>query len=75
MKRLLAFFSLCAFTFTAQAAIQSKAVHYEHEGAKLTGYLYWDDKVKGKGDFKPYGKGKKGFSKMKQQQEEKKGNG
>ena len=34
-----------------------------------------DDNVNGKGDFKPYGKGKKGFSKMKQQQEEKKGNG
>jgi len=34
-----------------------------------------EDKVKGKGEFQPYGKGKKGFSKMKQQQGEKKGNG
>ena len=48
MKRLFAFVSLCEFAITAQAAIQTKAVHYEHEGAKLTGYLYWDDKVKGK---------------------------
>ena len=34
-----------------------------------------DSNVSGKGSFDPYGKGKKGFSKLKQQQEEKKGNG
>ena len=33
------------------------------------------DNIKGKGEFNPYGKGKKGFNKLKQQQEEKKGNG
>ena len=34
---------LAAFASPAMAAIQSKAVNYEHEEAKLTGYLYWDD--------------------------------
>ena len=32
----------------ATAAIQTKAVSYEHDGAKLTGHLYWDDAVEGK---------------------------
>ena len=50
---------------------------YSDAGGIKDQFTDWckDDKVKGKGDFKPYGKGKKGFSKMKQQQEEKKGNG
>ncbi|EXJ14729.1 dienelactone hydrolase family protein [Imhoffiella purpurea] len=26
-----------------EAAVQSKAVHYEDEGTALTGYLFWDD--------------------------------
>ena len=50
---------------------------YSDAGGIKDQFTDWakDDKVNGKGDFKPYGKGKKGFSKMKQQQEEKKGNG
>ena len=31
----------------AQAAVQSKAVQYEHDGEKMTGYLYWDDVMSG----------------------------
>ena len=50
---------------------------YSDAGGIKDQFTDWakDDKVNGKGDFKPYGKGKKGFSKMKQQQEEKKDNG
>ena len=50
---------------------------YSDAGGIKDQFTDWakDSKVNGKGDFKPYGKGKKGFSKMKQQQEEKKGNG
>lgn len=40
-------FVLAVLASPAIAAIQSKAVDYEHEGAKLTGYLYWDDAVDG----------------------------
>ena len=33
----------------SQAAVQEKAVNYSYEGdVKMTGYLYWDDAVKGK---------------------------
>ena len=32
-----------------QAAVQEKAINYSYEGdVKMTGYLYWDDAVKGK---------------------------
>ena len=50
---------------------------YSDAGGIKDQFTDWakDDKVNDKGDFKPYGKGKKEFSKMKQQQEEKKGNG
>ena len=49
---------------------------YSDAGGIKDQFTDWakDDKVNGKGDFKPYGKGEKGFSKMKQQ-EEKKSNG
>lgn len=45
MKRILLAVSLMFFMTAAQAAIQSKAIHYEHEDVKLTGFLYWDDSV------------------------------
>lgn len=32
----------------AVAEIKSKAVHYQHDGEQLTGYLYWDDAIDGK---------------------------
>lgn len=28
---------------SVMAAVKSEAVHYEHDGTKLTGYLYYDD--------------------------------
>ena len=50
---------------------------YSDAGGIKDQFTDWckEDKVKSKGEFQPYGKGKKGFNKMKQQQEEKKGNG
>ena len=30
------------------AAVKSEAVHYEYDGTKLTGYLYYDDALKEK---------------------------
>jgi len=50
---------------------------YSDAGGIKDQFTDWckEDKVKDKGEFQPYGKGKKGFSKMKQQQGEKKGNG
>ena len=50
---------------------------YSDAGGIKDQFTDWakDSQVKGKGDFNPYGKGKKGFNKLKQQQEEKKGNG
>jgi len=33
---------------SATAEVQSKQVHYQHEGAKLEGYLAWDDRFDGK---------------------------
>ena len=34
--------------FSLQAEVKTKAISYQHEDAKLTGHLYWDDSVKGK---------------------------
>jgi len=42
MRKLLCLSLLLAAT-AVQAEVQTKAVSYEDEGAKLTGYLYWDD--------------------------------
>ena len=39
---------LMMFTLPAMAEIQTKAVSYEHDGARLTGHLYWDDAIEGK---------------------------
>ncbi len=41
MRTLLAL--LLALSAPVMAEIQSKAVEYDHDGEKLTGYLYWDD--------------------------------
>ena len=42
------FIVLLAVTFTAQAGIQTKDVPYEIDGEKFTGYLAYDDSIKGK---------------------------
>lgn len=42
MRKLLMFLLLAA-AFPVLAEVQSKAVTYEHDGEKLTGYLFWDD--------------------------------
>jgi len=47
MRTLLCLSLLLAAT-AIQAEIQTKAITYEDEDAKLTGYLYWDDAVAGK---------------------------
>ena len=41
MRNLLILLSLAALP--AQAAVQIKAVEYNYDGEKMTGYLYWDD--------------------------------
>lgn len=46
MRKLLAL--MLFLSAPAMAEIQSKAVEYEHDGEKLTGYLYWDDVMTGK---------------------------
>ena len=46
-KRLL-FISLLLFSANALAAIQSKEIKYEVDGVSLSGYVAWDDAVKGK---------------------------
>ena len=38
---------LLFFVVPAQAAVQTRAVEYEHDGEKMTGYLYWDDVLSG----------------------------
>jgi dienelactone hydrolase len=47
MKRIL-FAALMLFALPAVAEIHTKAITYEHDGAKLTGHLYWDDAREGK---------------------------
>ncbi|MEJ2308255.1 MAG: dienelactone hydrolase family protein [Gammaproteobacteria bacterium] len=39
---------LMMFTLPAMAEIQTREISYEHDGAKLTGHLYWDDASEGK---------------------------
>ena len=50
---------------------------YSDAGGIKDQFTDWakDKNVSGKGEFNPYGKGKKGFDKMKQEQEGKKDNG
>ncbi len=43
MKRTLACLALCTLSSLAFGEVQTKVIHYEHEGTPLTGYLYWDD--------------------------------
>jgi len=40
--------SLLLAAAAVQAEVQTKAIAYEDDGAKLTGHLYWDDAVSGK---------------------------
>ena len=40
--------ALFLYSLPVLAEIKTRIVTYEHEGAKLTGHLYWDDSVKGK---------------------------
>lgn len=48
LKHITALALLAATAFPALAAVQTKAVTYEHEGDTLTGHLYWDDAQSGK---------------------------
>jgi len=47
-NKLLLCIALLTFSINALAAIQSKEVKYEVDGISLTGYVAWDDSVKGK---------------------------
>lgn len=60
-----------------QQVFKMNIYRYSDAGGIKDQFTDWakEGDVKGKGQFNPYGKGKKGFSKLKQQQEEKKGNG
>lgn len=48
MKQLIAVMALL-LAMPVLAEVQTRAVEYEHEGAKLTGHLYWDDAKEEKG--------------------------
>ena len=48
MRILLSFFLIFSFTVSAQASVQTKEIEYSSGGAKLKGYLAYDDSVKGK---------------------------
>ena len=48
MRSFAVFTWLFLFALPAAAEIQTKVVHYEHDGEKLTGHLYWDDAQQGK---------------------------
>jgi dienelactone hydrolase len=48
MKRLLAVILMCGVSCSALAALQGKEVVYHVDGDEFTGYLAWDDAVKGK---------------------------
>lgn len=49
MKTLHPLLALCLFIAApAWGAVQSKAITYKDGDASLTGYLYWDDAIKGK---------------------------
>jgi dienelactone hydrolase len=45
MRTLLLSFFLSCWVINVHAAVTSEAVEYEHDGEKLTGYLYYDDAV------------------------------
>jgi len=48
MRTLLSFLFICSFAVSAQAGVQTKEIEYSSGGAKLKGYLAFDDSVKGK---------------------------
>lgn len=48
MKRVLAIILMCSFSFSALAALKSREITYEVDGKSFTGYLAWDDAIKGK---------------------------
>jgi dienelactone hydrolase len=48
MKQLLAVILMCSFSFGAVAALQSREIVYQVDGKEFTGYLAWDDAIKGK---------------------------
>ena len=47
MHRFTVFALLSILAFPVVAEVQTKTVHYEHDGEKLTGHLYWDDALQG----------------------------
>lgn len=47
MRSFAVFMLMSLFALPVAAEIQTKAVHYEHDGEKLTGHLYWDDAQRG----------------------------
>ena len=48
MRTLLSFLFIFIFAVSAQAGVQTKEIEYSSGGAKLKGYLAYDDSVKGK---------------------------
>jgi len=48
MRTLLSFFFIFSFAVSAQAGVQTKEIEYSSGGAKLKGYLAYDDSVKSK---------------------------
>ncbi|MDH5764075.1 MAG: dienelactone hydrolase family protein [Nitrospinota bacterium] len=48
MRILLSFFLIFSVAVTAQAGIQTQEIDYSSGGAKLKGYLAWDDSIQGK---------------------------
>jgi len=48
MRTLLSFLFIFSFVVSAQAGVQTKEIEYSSGGAKLKGYLAYDDSIKGK---------------------------
>ena len=48
MKRVLAFVLMCAFSATGAAAVKGREITYQVDGKNFTGYLAYDDAIKGK---------------------------
>lgn len=47
MKTIFVVVALAVLSFSSQAAVISKAVEYQHDEQEFTGFLYWDDSIKG----------------------------
>jgi len=41
-------FCLLIVSYTVQGAVQTQKISYSDEETQLNGYLFWDDKIKGK---------------------------